>query len=647
MTARTRERLIGALLVLALIVAVVPALVQLGWHLRLFAGRAGFPLDLEWMEGGMLVHAQRIAAGQGIYVKPSLDFVPYLYTPLYPALLAALSLVFHLGYLLGRVVSLLAFVAALVLLGVLVAGEARGLARGRRLLAGLVGLVGAAAVVAAFAFTGGFFDLVRSDSLLLALEALALWLVLWGGTWKSAAAAGLVIAAAFFSKQTASIMGVGLGVGLLMVNWRRGLVYGGATAAALAAGVGLLVKTSGGWFWTYIFKLHQSHGYRWPVVFAVVVPDTLKQLWPVWAALIVATVVLACTRKLRRTDIILWLVALAGEAAAAVGFATQWAFSNAYIPAVFFPVLAASVLSGRLLLHALDRRSWLSAVPTCVVLLALAWQNQHVARPTLAAVVPRPADYVAAGRLLDRLASVPGDLFIPFHTYYGALVGKRTFVHRMGVWDVSPALGRPQGLDRALQEQSFSAIVLDWKARPGEFPFVDSRYHLWWQLREGVDSVRMFAGAETSPNALLVPTRAPPPLPAGGRRLADFETGTWQIFVAEGHAFGNGPAPALPGMYGRFAADSTRLGPAAQGALRSVPFTVAESHLRFVLSGPADPGLRVALLDEGKAVRTASPSGAVAVIDWDTRDLVGRQVVLLAEDQSPTGGLAFDEVVTW
>jgi hypothetical protein len=35
------------------------------------------------------------------------------------------------------------------------------------------------------------------------------------------------------------------------------------------------------------------------------------------------------------------------------------------------------------------------------------------------------------------------------------------------------------------------------------------------------------------------------------------------------------------------------------------------------------------------------------VIDWDTSALVGRQVVLLAEDQSPTGGLAFDEVVTW
>ena len=44
--------------------------------------------------------------------------------------------------------------------------------------------------------------------------------------------AGLAIAAAFFSKQTASIIGVGLGVGLLAVNWRRALVCGGAAAGS-------------------------------------------------------------------------------------------------------------------------------------------------------------------------------------------------------------------------------------------------------------------------------------------------------------------------------------------------------------------------------------------------------------------------------
>jgi hypothetical protein len=280
-------------------------------------------------------------------------------------------------------------------------------------------------------------------------------------------------------------------------------------------------------------------------------------------------------------------------------------------------------------------------------LLSLAWQNQHITRPPLAAHVPRQSDTVAAGRLLDHLRGVSGDIFIPFHTYYGALAGKRTFVHRMGIRDAEMGLGRPEGLDQALQNQFFSAIVLDWKTLPGEFPFVDSRYHRWWSLREGVDSVRMFAGAETSPNALLIPTREPPPLPPGGRRLADFEAGTWQMFVSEGQAFGNKPAPAPPGMFGRFAADSTRLDPAAQGALRSTAFTVAEAHLRFVLAGPADPALRAVLLDQGRVVRTASPSGAVAVVDWDTSELVGRSVVLLVEDQSPTGGLVVDEIVAY
>jgi hypothetical protein len=488
---------------------------------------------------------------------------------------------------------------------------------------------------------------VRADSLLLALEALALLLALRGRTWESAAGAGLVIAAAFFSKQTASIVGIGLGVGLLIANWRRGLVYGGVAAAAVAGGIGLLVKTSGGWFWTYIFKLHQSHGYRWDVITSYVLPNTFKVLWPAFGALIVATVALACMRKLRRTDIIVWAAALAGEVSAAVGFATPWAFSNAFIPAVFFPVLAAVVLSGRLLLHALDSKRWLIALPACAALLGLAWQNQHIPRPPLAAAVPRPSDYVAAGRLLDHLRSVPGDLFIPFHNYYAALVGKRTFVHRMGVRDVAAGLGRPQGLDQAIQRQAFSGIVLDWKTQPGEFPLVDSRYHLWWKLREGVDSVHMFAGAETSPNALLVPTVTAPPLPEEAHRLADFEDGTWQIFAVQGAAFGTVPAPAPPGTYGGFAADSTRLGPAAQGTLRSAPFTIDRPHLRFVLSGPAVSGLSVVLLDGEKVVRSASPSGATVTVDWDTSELTGHAVVLLVEDKSAAGGLIVDEFVAY
>ncbi len=506
----------------------MPALVQLGWHARLFAGRATYPLDLEWMEGGVLLHAQRLAQGKGVYVPPSVDFIPFLYTPLYPALLAVLSFVLPLGYTLGRVVSLVAFAVALAMIGLACAGEAEG--RARRTLAVAAGVAGVGAVVASFGFTGYFYDLVRADSLLLAFEGTALWLALRGRTWKSAALAGLLIALGFFAKQTATVVGIGLGVGLLVASWRRGLAYGLAAAAVLAAGIGLLVTTSRGWFWTYIFKLHQSHAFRKDAVTDVAWPFTQQYAWPLFLALLLATAGLALSRKLRREDAILWAAALAGEVAALVGFGTQWADANAFIPAIYFPAFAAVVLLTRLARVAMDGRKWGAVTVAMVAALLLGSQSLHTlapspvrgprwapvllgwpslsrALPALAATVPSAQDRGAAARLLDELRALPGPLFIPFHPYYGVLAGKEPFLHRMGVHDVQAALGRPHGLDQAIAEQRFAAIVLDWKSYPGEWPGLEQRYRLASELREGSSSVRMFAGAQTSPNRIYLPRR--------------------------------------------------------------------------------------------------------------------------------------------
>jgi hypothetical protein len=661
-----RRHVLPGLLLVAVGLGAIAALVQLGWHARLFAGRSTFPLDLEWMEGGTLLHAQRIARGQGIYVAPSVDFIPFLYTPLYPALLALLSLVAPLGYLLGRWVSILAFAGALAT--IVVTSLAEGTTRIRKILALLIGLAGAGAVAASFAFTGHFYDLVRSDSLLLALEALALWLALRRQGWKSAALAGAVIALAFFTKQTATIVGVGIGVGLLASSFRRGLVYGGAAALVLAGGVGLLVKTSHGWFWTYIFRLHQSHAFRWEAITDIAWPFLHQYCWPMWAAMVFATVGLALSRRLRRGDAILWAVALAGVIAALVGFATQWADSNAFIPAVFFPAFAASVLVARLCEVALTGRKWGALILAASSAALLGGQNLHTGAPTpvrgrarssilrgwpglgkvlptLASAVPSAQDRVAAGRLLAELGALPSPLFIPFHPYYAVLAGKRPFVHRMGVRDVEAALGRPAGLDQAIAAGYFAAIVLDWKSFPGEWPNLDGRYHLVREFHEGADSVRMFAGAQTSPRWLLVPNAEPPRLAPGGRRLFDFESGTFAGFLVEGAAFGNGPAPAPLGMYGRHAADSGRGGQAARGLLRSLPFTIDSSRLRFVLDGPADPGLQVSLREGDTVLATATPSGKPAWVEWNTSEWVGKTVVLVLQDDSGQGALVADEFV--
>jgi hypothetical protein len=626
----------------------VAGVLALAWLAGLFAGRATFALDLEWMEGGVLVHAQRLAAGQGIYVPPSLDFIPFLYTPLYPALLALLSKLLGLGYALGRVVSIVAFAAAcgLVVFSS-VASTPREATRplGRAGAAGL-GFAGAGVVAAGFVFTGTFYDLVRGDSLALMLQALALVLAYHGRSRRSAALAGVVIALAFFTKQTASLVGMAIGTGLLVCHWRRGLIYGLAASVVLGVGMLLLQSTSDGWFWTYVFDLHQSHAFNKDLAWKLAPQRLWAFGWPIATALVAATAAACTVGCFQRRDVILLLTAAAGVFAALVGFGTQWAFDNAYIPAVYFPVLAASTLAARVLCGgAASPRRTVAGVLVTAVGLTLAFRAVKDGVPDASVWVPSRTDRQVADRFLAIVRAQPGDGFIPFHPFYATLAGKRPFVHRMGVWDVAARFGRPRGLDEALRDRTFAFILLDWKSRPGEWPFVDSGYHVTHVFRDGVDAVRSFSGAETSPRYLLVPTRAAPATPDGGRVLADFDDGSWGVFTAEGEAFGAAPVPAGAVGFGAGIADSGRDGDETAGLLRSAPFASPHGELTFTLSGPADPALRVLLLDGPATLAETSPDGGTRQVNWTVPGARGREVVLVIEDRSPTGALIVDHIV--
>jgi hypothetical protein len=128
------------------------------------AWRIGFPLELEWMEGGSLHQALRLQQGLAIYPEPSAEFVPFLYTPFYSAVLAGLGLVLPLGYSLGRVVSVVA--AALIGLGLWRLVGREGKPRAHQ--AAAVGMW-----CAGYVFTFRWYDVARADSLFLAL-------LLWG-----------------------------------------------------------------------------------------------------------------------------------------------------------------------------------------------------------------------------------------------------------------------------------------------------------------------------------------------------------------------------------------------------------------------------------------------------------------------------------
>ena len=244
-----------------------PGLYQVALLVIAVSGRLLYPYDLEWMEGGMLHHALRIQTGHGIYTPPSVDFIPYLYTPLYPALLAVLGELFGITYTLGRAISVLSLAGIAVV--------AVGSIAGRRFEhpSRAIAFAGAALALGLFAaiypFVEGWYDLVRADTLFLfmvtaALAALPRWATAGEGLRGHAriAAGAAILGLSFFCKQT-GIFYVGLGGAIVaVVAWRRSLTFVGVAGLLGLGGTAAANAATHGWFWTYVSRIHRAHDFN-------------------------------------------------------------------------------------------------------------------------------------------------------------------------------------------------------------------------------------------------------------------------------------------------------------------------------------------------------------------------------------------------
>ena len=478
-----------------------------------FARRLAYPYDLEWMEGAMLLHAARLREGLPLYGPPSLSFVPFAYPPLQPAVLAALSVPLGLDYATGRALSIASYVAALLCAYAFLreTGTPRVLAIG-----------GLAVSVAAFAPTGAWYDLVRIDSLWLALTTAGLWAA-WRAraSTRAAVIAGVLLAAALFVKQTAAPFLLLATLGLVAASPRRAVVLA-ATAGGLAAIAGAVLQdATGGWFWMYTFGLHQRHDFD-PYLGYVLAP--LRVVLLLGPAL--ALVPWARARRPHGRDGALFATLLAFAAAMVAtirGAGPPWGYANAFVPAVFFGgvllALAASRLQARgpraaLLAPALLALSVAGAPGGLVWAADRLWPAAGLALPTgydPRAFVPTVEDRRRGDALVARLRAAAGPVFVPFHPFYARRAGKSPTLHAQNLADINAiaGLGTPRDLVEAIRARAFSLVVLDVEGE-GEaaeaeamsrFPRLAGNY----EIRERIDGPRVFSGAPVRPRLVLVP----------------------------------------------------------------------------------------------------------------------------------------------
>ena len=256
------RRLVSGLQWIPLLLPISLAIWALSGLVRLWRARVHHPYDLEWMEGGMLTHAWRISQGQPIYVAPSEEFIPFIYPPGYPWLLASLSQWVPLEHSLGRWVSLVGIVLAATAIVAFIVRH-----RSSWMGGWVSGLLAGAAFLLVYPASGAFYDLVRPDALGLGLMA---WAMVLGLDKKArwVALGGVLLCLSFLMKHHAAAFGVPIFLALWSRDGLRRALWFAFWAAVPALGaIGYLQWSTEGHFLTYLLAVPATHGLKGTRIF--------------------------------------------------------------------------------------------------------------------------------------------------------------------------------------------------------------------------------------------------------------------------------------------------------------------------------------------------------------------------------------------
>jgi hypothetical protein len=665
-----------------------------------------------------------VQQGLSVYGPPSPEFVPFLYPPLYPSLLAALGWVFPLGYGLGRAVSILAVIATCV--GLWRVGRIEDKPIAHRALA--VGLF-----LSGYVFSFRWLDLARGDALFLAL-------LLWGllllreseGSWRRAALAGCLVALAFHTKQTAAVFVLASGLAGLLIAPRQIWAYAGTIAVIDGGGVLLGQWLTDGWLWTWIYEMHQLHAFNterfrsktWGM-FIHAAPGVTMLLFVLHGVGLGLGV--RRTRQLRRllraqpgeatpapTRAFAWLrgavlglravrgpiywgvMAAAGLLVSAMGYSTQFAEPNAFIPGVCFgAAFLAVALPDSSLRHddlagVLGLRRVVEALGLVLIALQLIFSllvepsYQPIQDRGLAGLpdsytwqdpwrtIPRPEQREQALALRREIEALDGSTLLALHRpWWPILADGEGHVGAMGITDVTPE--QRAALEQALRERVTNGeITAVWIE--GRVPAWLERALTSWTVqrrRWGKRRVRPLsgwmseAGMVTPWNGeqlLLVPARDRE-VPADVRVLADFEDGSLDGFeTVSGLAFGRravksftrGLPPIGPHGGARLlssAASGKRL--KGIGEVRSPAFVLPDGGVVELLLGTSGrrSSLRAELVAaDGRRATLKLPRTRFDLrrVRWSVPQAwAGTEVRLHLVDEDPAAALFADDVWVW
>ncbi len=459
--------------------------------------RMAYPFELEWMEGGSLVHVWRILNGLPLYTPPSIDFMPFIYQPFYYVVSAFFALFTGFSFLPLRLVSSLSTLLVIILLYRFTTRET-----GDRWL----GVIAAGLFAGTFRLVGAWFDIARVDMLCTALFLLGAYLSRSTQSGSRSTQSGsrstqsgsrstqsgsrstqpgprfpvkgslylvpVLFTLAYFTKQPILLPIAAVLLWQVLTRrpgaWRMVLIFAGLTLAVTL----VLHLLTDGWYTYYTYTLAGQHRLIPTPERAINrLLNTLYQFYPL-LLLSIPYFIASYLRKAYTAGLFYAALLSSLGLLAYISRLNPGGYDN-----VFIQFAAGAALTGALGLGVMFKNlASLSTAPRIkqapVLLGALAavlltLKQFNAGRFDIAAQIPTPADRAAGEALLEALAVVDGEVYNPSFSYLNLFIGKPAYTHTISLWEFEGRFSIPtpnnlrQELTEAAQAGRFAGILDD------------------------------------------------------------------------------------------------------------------------------------------------------------------------------------------
>jgi len=491
---------IGKLLKYAVGAAAVLYLIM---YLAIALARIKYPFELEWMEGGMIDHVRRILSGEQLYVSPSLDFIPYIYTPLYYYFSAMAAKITGIGFFPLRLVSFIASLGCFCIIYRLVKRETD---------CKFYGIIASGLFAATFRISGAWFDIARVDSLFVFLLLLAIYLVRFGNSVKTYIIAGIFVFLSFFTKQIALFMFLPVLLYSFINNWRYTLVLVGLLLILVVGSTLYFNSITDGWYTYYIFNLPAQHSINTSLFGGFWGNDIIAR-FPIACLISLLLIPLYFTKSnINARNFIFYFLVLTGMIIGSLSSRLhRGGWDNVLIPA--YAGMAISTVIG-----ISEIFKYIKTIPenkqkslevyiyiACIIQFVLLIYNPIKQIPT-------QKDVECGKKLINVVKEIPGEVIIPYHGYLTYMAGKKTHAHAMALFDIifkgdDVVIKEKLRFEiiQAIKKKRFSAIIIDYE-NSWWFQHVVEKYYTKGKLIfEDTDSFWPVTGMKTRPEYIYIP----------------------------------------------------------------------------------------------------------------------------------------------